>query len=88
MMNNKQTAIFYDKSTAANNGGAFATHKGITALYSRLSNEDGADGQSGSITNQMEILENYERILQYDDTKLLNKEPISCCFMPLPLSDT
>ena len=35
--------------------------KGITALYSRLSNEDTTDGQSGLITNQMEILENYAK---------------------------
>ena len=61
MMNSKHTAVFNDKSAAANNGGAFATQKGITALYSRLSNEDTTDGQSGSITNQMEILENYAK---------------------------
>ena len=63
MMNNKQTAIFNTQSAAANYNvsGTSAVKKGITALYSRLSNEDTADGQSGSITNQMEILENYAK---------------------------
>jgi len=35
--------------------------KGITALYSRLSNEDALNGQSCSISNQMEILETYAK---------------------------
>jgi len=70
MMNtNKQTAVFIPMSTAAYNevSGTFATTatarttKGITALYSRLSNEDYLDGQSISISNQMEILENYAK---------------------------
>jgi len=32
---------------------------GITALYSRLSREDSLDGQSLSIQNQRQILEEY-----------------------------
>jgi len=32
---------------------------GITALYERLSNEDGMDGESNSIANQKKILERY-----------------------------
>ena len=68
MMNNsKQTAVFNPTSTVDNYNvsGTLATAapntatKGITALYSRLSNEDALDGQSGSISNQMQILESY-----------------------------
>ena len=69
MMNtNKQTAVFNSASTAGDYvSDAYATttakipQQGITALYSRLSNEDALDGQSGSISNQMEILENYAK---------------------------
>jgi len=71
MMNsNKQTAVFNPMSTVGDNVsgtlGAATTAKtpaakGITALYSRLSNEDALDGQSGSISNQMEILESYAK---------------------------
>jgi len=48
MDNNRQTA----NSTAV---------KGITALYSRLSREDSLDGQSLSIQNQRQILEDYAK---------------------------
>ena len=34
-------------------------HSGITALYSRLSRDDEQSGESGSITNQKIILEDY-----------------------------
>ena len=33
----------------------------ITALYCRLSQDDGADGESNSIQNQRNILERYAR---------------------------
>jgi hypothetical protein len=65
MMNNsKQAAVFNSRSTAgeaANGAFALSKPKGITALYSRLSNEDDLTGQSGSISNQMEILESYAK---------------------------
>ena len=69
MMNsNKQAAVFNTnpKSTIGEQktvSGAFVASKpkGITALYSRLLNEDALDGQSGSISNQMEILEAYAK---------------------------
>lgn len=35
--------------------------QGITALYSRLSNEDDSIGQSNSVTNQQQILEDYAK---------------------------
>ena len=53
MTNNKQTAVFNSENSIPK--------KAITALYSRLSNEDALDGQSGSISNQMEILEEYAK---------------------------
>jgi len=69
MNNNKQTAVFNPTSTVGDYNvsgilGTTTTAKtpvsiGITALYSRLSNEDALDGQSGSISNQMQILESY-----------------------------
>ena len=35
------------------------TENKITALYERLSRDDGQDGESNSITNQKEFLEDY-----------------------------
>lgn len=37
------------------------TAEGITALYERLSQEDGQEGESNSIANQKKILERYCR---------------------------
>ena len=37
------------------------TAQGITALYERLSHEDGQEGESNSIANQKKILERYAR---------------------------
>ena len=37
------------------------TAEGITALYERLSQEDGQEGESNSIANQKKILERYAR---------------------------
>jgi len=61
MMNNKQTAVFNSMGTAGdyNVSGTSAVKRGITALYSRLSQEDNLVGESLSITHQREILEKY-----------------------------
>ena len=37
------------------------TENKITALYERLSRDDGQDGESNSITNQKEFLEDYAK---------------------------
>ena len=40
----------------------------ITALYCRLSQDDGADGESNSIQNQRNILERYARGISWSGT--------------------
>jgi hypothetical protein len=53
-----------DNRQTANNG-----VKGITALYSRLSREDSLDGQSLSIQNQQQILEDYATKQGFTNTR-------------------
>ncbi len=43
----------------------------FTILYARLSNEDGSQGDSNSITNQKLILESYAKTNGFDNTKFL-----------------
>lgn len=43
----------------------------ITALYCRLSQDDGADGESNSIQNQRNILERYAREHRFPNPPLL-----------------
>ena len=43
--------------------------KGITALYSRLSREDSLDGQSLSIQNQQQILEDYAKSMGFTNIR-------------------
>ena len=52
------------------------TAEGLTALYERLSQEDGQEGESNSIANQKKILERYARdhgytgIRHYEEMKI------------------
>ena len=61
--NDEQQAIRHKSTVSEIVSGAFVASKpkDIAALYSRLSNEDALDGQSGFISNQMEILETYAK---------------------------
>ena len=42
---------------------------GITALYCRLSRDDGMDGESNSIANQKRMLSKYAKENSFDNTR-------------------
>lgn len=42
---------------------------GITALYCRLSRDDGAEGESNSIGNQKKLLKQYAKEHGFDNTR-------------------
>ena len=49
----------------------------ITALYCRLSQDDGRDGDSNSIVNQREILSQYARSNGFHNTQFFVDDGIS-----------
>lgn len=45
------------------------TDSGMTALYCRLSRDDGSDGESNSIANQKKLLSKYAKEHRFGNTK-------------------
>ncbi len=48
---------------------------GITALYCRLSRDDGGDGDSNSIVNQRKILTKYAKESEFSNTRFYVDAP-------------